>query len=249
MKISITLLTLLSTLSFATECPQFYPQGLPTQESDLLLCKEKYMLAYSYETKTPLYTLEYLTKASVDQSRSREGLRYKRDYVIPRKYRSAVSDYAYNDYDLCALTPYMDIDNSNKASTQEAFLMSNIAPQNYKLHRHGWTYLEIAIRDLVDVYKEVYVVTGVAFLNQDVKKIGKHKVSIPTHFYKVVYAPHTEAGEKMWAWLVPNEDVPYKQMKRFRLPVKEMEKNLGITFFPDMNIALQNRLKTKRLPL
>ena len=248
---SILFMTLFANAIFANDCPSLYPEGIPTQTVDKVLCKKRFVIGYSYETKTPMWAIETLQKKDKEEALSLEGFRYKRDYALSRKYRATSSDYVYSSLDRSPLVPFEDVATDHTASN-DTFLMSNIAPQNYKLNRHAWVYLERGVRELADVYNEVHVVTGVAFLHPKYEKqeyIGNHKVAVPTHYYKAVYAPNTPDGPKMWAWIVPNEAIDYKKMKNYRTSVDQLEKILNIDLFPNLRQPLQEHVEGKVIPL
>lgn len=239
------------TSIFADDCPSLYPEGLPTQIVDQLLCKKHFVIGYSYETKTPMWAIETLHKRGHTEAVPLDGLRYKRDYALARKYRATSSDYVYTAMDRSSLVPFEDM-NTDHIGASDTFLMSNIAPQDYTLNRHAWVYLERGVRELAEVYGEVHVVTGVAFLHKKYEKqqyIGNHKVAVPTHYYKAVYAPNTPDGPKMWAWIVPNEAIDYKKMKNYRTSVDVLEAKLGINLFPNLNASLQKSIESKTIPL
>ena len=198
-----------------------------------------------------MWTVEHLHKKEQRQQVMLEGFRYHRDYALERKQRATSSDYVYTTQDRSPLVPFEDMSDNHYASS-ETFVMSNIAPQDYKLNRHGWVYLERGVRELADVYEEVVVVTGVAFLpekDQKVEYIGRHQVAVPTHYYKAVYAPHTVDGPKMWAWIVPNKAVKVQEMKHYRTTVDQLEAKLGIDLFPKLSPSLQERVESKTIPL
>jgi len=250
-KYVVSLCSLLTLLS-AYDCSTHYPEGFPTQQVDKILCKKAFVIGYSFNTKTPLWAVEHLTKEHENDKRvNLEGFRYHRDYALERKYRSTSSDYVYSTQDRSALVPFEDMNRDHFASN-ETFVMSNIAPQNYTLNRHAWVYLERGVRELANVYEEVVVVTGVAFLQDDKEapqRIGHHQVAVPTHYYKAVYAPNTIDGPKMWAWIVPNIAIDYKKMKEYRTTVDVLEATLGIDLFPNLSPTLQARVESKAIPL
>jgi len=246
----LTFITLSLTL-LANECSNTYPEGLPAQTVDTIICKKSFAIGYSFDTKTPIWAIERLSKDQHLTHLTLEGFRFRRDYALSRKHRSTSSDYAYSTQDRSQLIPFEDV-NTNHFASSDTFLMSNIAPQNAKLNRHAWVYLERGVRELADVYGEIVVVTGVAFLHdkpEDIERIGTHKVAVPTHYYKAVYAPNTVDGPKMWAWLVPNKAVATNDMKNYRISVDTLEHQLKINLFPNLKPSLQASIESKYIPL
>ncbi len=245
---TILLILSVSTLLSAQDCDNRYVTGLPTQDVDKILCKKRFILGYSRDTKTPLWAVEHLKRDELTKKSELSGFRYRRDYALERKERATSSDYAYSTQDRSFLVPFEDVSADHSAAS-ETFMMSNIVPQDPKLNRYAWIYLERGVRELADVYEEVYVVTGVAYLDKEVKHIGHHKIAVPTHFYKAVYAPNTVDGPKMWAWIVPNEAIKPEQMKNYRLSVDTLEEKLNIDLFPGLKPTLQASIERKVIPL
>ena len=59
---SIIFSLLIAHTIFANDCQSLYPEGLPTQGVDKVLCKKRFVIGYSYQTKTPMWALETLQK-------------------------------------------------------------------------------------------------------------------------------------------------------------------------------------------
>jgi endonuclease G len=64
----------------------------------------------------------------------------------------------------------------------ETFLMTNMTPQAPKLNRNSWRLMEEKVRGM----NSKHIVTG-AIYEYPAKVIGKHNISVPMSYYKVVY--------------------------------------------------------------
>mmetsp|Transcript_10723 Transcript_10723/g.13407 ORF Transcript_10723/g.13407 Transcript_10723/m.13407 type:complete len:172 (+) Transcript_10723:152-667(+) len=139
----------------------------------------------------------------------------------------------------------------------QTFVLSNICPQNPWLNRNYWSKLESFVRRLISdsYFDEVHTITGPLFLPDEegwVKYpvIGKNKVAVPTHFYKVIAAQKAN-DTYLGAFLIPNHEFPEdKPLMDFVVPVRTIEEQSGHRFFPKLTRPnelklLRSRNKTK----
>ena len=93
---------------------------------------------------------------------------------------------------------------------------------------------------MVVKYDGLYVVTG-GVLSDNLKTIGKERVSVPNYFYKVLLS---KDGNKMIGFLVPHQDSD-KPLYEFVVSVDEIEKMTGIDFYPNLPDNVENQLEAK----
>lgn len=104
------------------------------------------------------------------------------------------------------------------------------------------TALEDYVTHLAKRSKEIHVVTGTAYLPDDegrvtYKTIGRNKVSVPTHFYKVWVRLDANGRLSMEAFKLPNNgDVKLNSpLAPFRISIKSdlpnLERSVGLIFF------------------
>jgi endonuclease G len=122
------------------------------------------------------------------------------------------SDYTHSGFDRGHMVPAEDMDNS-ELGMKQSFYMSNVAPQYPSFNRGIWKKLEthvrnIGKRDTIYVYTGVVVPANRKFTIRDTVD-GKGNpvkretyVSIPTHFWKVVYSPRHNTYT---AWVIPHD--------------------------------------------
>lgn len=86
----------------------------------------------------------------------------------------------------------------------QSFSLANMVPQAPENNRGVWARrVEAATRHYVErAQGDVYVFTGPAFKGQ-VKTIGRGRVWVPTHLFKLVYDP---SAQRAWAYWVENTD-------------------------------------------
>ena len=101
----------------------------------------------------------------------------------------------------------------------DTFLMTNMTPQEPTVNRTPWRLLEVKVRD--GSYR--YVITG-AIYSYPAKTIGKHAVSVPVSYYKLVYT----ADGKVQAYEAENK--PNSPVVDSSL--EAVQKKSGIAFFP-----------------
>jgi endonuclease G len=149
-----------------------------------------------------------------------------------------LSDYKSSGYDRGHLVPAGDMKSSYTAMS-ESFLMSNISPQNPSFNRGGWKKLESLVRGWADKH-ELHIVTA-GVLHSELDRIGRSGVSVPSYFYKIIYAP---SESKMIGFLMPNTKINLG-LQNYVKSVDHIESLTGIDFFYDLEDGLENALEAK----
>jgi endonuclease G len=135
----------------------------------------------------------------------------------------------------------------SKEAHADSFLLSNISAQHPDLNQQGWVKIEKASRALAMKYNIVNIITGTVYLDEnETKTIGSNRVAVPSHYYKVVYAPEYQ---KMWAWIVPNQPVPSNKAYKYRVTVDEVEDFAGIDLFNQLPLEQQSKIEGRKFDL
>ncbi|HVE14427.1 MAG TPA: DNA/RNA non-specific endonuclease, partial [Elusimicrobiota bacterium] len=119
----------------------------------------------------------------------------------------------------------------------ESFLLSNIAPQVRGVNVGLWRSLEARERAWAEARGDVFVMTGPAFLPVDGDKeirfavIGNSRVAVPTHFWKIIARRAPDGSLETLAFLVPNHEGLAKDLGRYLVSVRELERVTGLDFF------------------
>lgn len=226
-------------LAAGTGCPDHYADGqAPEIRNPKLatatreLCYGVFGVMHSGVTRTPLWSAEHL---DARQLASAQGL--KRDNAfhaeprLPRSQRAELDDYARSGFDRGHMAPNGDM--PDRRSQRESFTLANMVPQDGDHNRHIWAPIENAVRKMAKKEGELYVITGPAFLGQNVRKVGN--VLVPTHLYKVVYSPRQKLAG---AWFTENR----AQADILVIPVAELERIVGITFLPSLSQQQKERM-------
>ena len=174
-------------------------------------------------------------EASGDVARTND---FREDVIIPTK-SASLRDYKNSGYDRGHLAPAGDMAFSLTAMS-ESFLLSNIVPQNSSNNRGIWRRLENRVRSWAQTENKLYVITGTI---TDPRRIGlgRNKVAVPTHLYKIVY---DEADQEMIAFSIPNSNVNDKELSYYVTTVDKIEALTGIDFFHQLDENLQDRIES-----
>jgi endonuclease G, mitochondrial len=121
---------------------------------------------------------------------------------------------------------------------KETFYTSNASPQLHNFNAGVWNRLEQKTRYWAEKYNGIYVITG-GVLKNDLKTIGKEKVSVPNYFYKILL---TKDGKNMIGFLLPHKKSE-KALYEFVVSVDSIEKLTGIDFFPNLKDEIENSLE------
>ncbi len=187
------------------------------------LCSRQFAVLHSGITRTPLFTLERLTRATV--SSAQEQARYSSfhpDPRLPPDERAELRDYSRSGYDRGHLAPSGDMPDGDTQA--ESFALSNMIPQHPRNNRYLWSAIESTTRILAKRHGSLFVVTGTIYAGTDMRTIG-NGVLVPTHLYKALLNPAT--GESA-AYVVSNDE-----SKRYAaVDLKTLETLSGVRVFP-----------------
>ncbi len=163
--------------AYATECDQFFPNSKEiTIPETTALCNSFFVVLFDTAHTASVISAEITQPKDQRTTRTndfRGDSRLKSDSPLP-------SDYNNSGYDRGHMTPAADAVTPKQMS--ETFLMTNMTPQAPKLNRNSWRLMEEKVRGM----DSKHIVTG-AIYEYPAKVIGKHNISVPMSYYKVVY--------------------------------------------------------------
>lgn len=215
----------------AYECPQWVATETPEQ----LLKRMAYTASYNGERLTPNWVGWVLTAEHTDGSFERKGHKFMEDQEVPAP-RATYADIREGEcgYQRGHICPAGD----NKWSYQaqkEAFLMTNICPQNGDLNQRDWKYLEEACRDWAKRYEKVYIVAGPIFRSRRAKKVGENGVSVPDAFFKVVLRLGEGTSDTKAIGFIYENRKGHHEMAHYVRSVDEVEAATGLDFFHQLD--------------
>lgn len=185
-------------------CAQSFPSSyMPTVTwpgRQRALCFEGFAVLHSGESKTALYAVERLTRASVSAAKSvKRTDRFYAEARLPMRDRAQLEDYAGSGYDRGHMAPAGDM--PTDTAKAQSFSLANMVPQAPELNQRDWNEIEQATRKYaLRSPGDVFVFTGPLF-DQHPETIGPGRVWIPSHTWKVVYSP---AESRAWAYWMTN---------------------------------------------
>ncbi|WP_068472054.1 DNA/RNA non-specific endonuclease [Saccharicrinis aurantiacus] len=151
---------------------------------------------------------------------------------------ATLADYKNSGYDRGHLCPAATM-KLNHTSMSETFFMSNISPQEPNFNRGIWKNLEVLVREW-GWNTKTHVVSGPIFKDNK-GSIGANKVTVPSHYYKVIYQPSTQ---KMIGFVLPNQKSD-KELTQFIISVDSIETLTGINFFSQLDDTLEVQLESQ----
>ena len=201
--------------------------------------------AFDRRTRNPAWVAEHITPASLAVNKAdRKHSYFVEDINVPAKFRANLSDYFRSGYDRGHQVPAADAKWSQDALDQ-TFLLSNMCPQvGDGFNRDYWAHFEDFCRRLTNNYPSIRIVTGPLYLPKRDPEDGKWKVSyevignppnvsVPTHFYKVIFAEDGKTGGNvsLAAFVLPNAPIANdKPLQDFEVPIEAVERASGLEF-------------------
>lgn len=211
--------------------PQERPLALalvPASMKPLALCSDQFAVLYSQTSKTPLVVVERLNASRLERAQGEQ--RSDNFYADPRIARAGRADLA----DYRGQHPAVDRGHQSPAADAptaqamaQSFSLSNMVPQDPVNNRKMWNKIEQDVRKFARRARgDVFVFTGPLF-DSGHDTIGRGKVWVPTHLYKLVY---DVSSGRAWAYVLPNAETAIEApmdypafVARTRLPLLKNE--------------------------
>lgn len=223
------------------DCQEYTKYGVPGSNSDIL-CRKGYLLAHSPEKKTPVWVIEHLTTEKASGSLSRNDA-FKADPDLPKGQRAEISDYKNSGYDKGHMAPSADMAWDEDAMA-ESFYLSNMVPQvGIGMNRGIWKDLEALVRKWVIKRGSVYIFTGPIYEGETIDDIGRNKVAVPTHLYKIVYDP---GKAEAISFVMPNAKLLSTDMPKYIVTIRDIEKRTGLNFLSELDNQVQDTVESKK---
>ena len=243
--LSLTFTVLLSRIVFAgalEDCSEYTRMGIPGQDGDLL-CRTGYLLSHSSSNKTPFWVIEHLTQEKADANDVKRYDKFMADPNLEKGKRAELSDYKNSGYDRGHMAPAADMKWSHAAMI-DCFFLSNMVPQaGLGMNRGIWARLEDDVRKWAVSRGELFVYTGPIYVAEVKKTIGGNHVAVPTHLYKIVFAPSTH---EVIAFIMPNIPIKTEDMPNYLVPVRVVEDLTGLDFLSVFDKQTQDDIETKK---
>lgn len=226
------------------DCQELTTYGIPGNTGDIL-CHKGYLLAHDPARKTPIWIIEHLAKEKVMGTLARKDA-FKPDPDLAKGRRAELNDYKGSPYDRGHMAPAADMKWDAQAMA-ECFYLSNMVPQVGKgMNRGIWRILEDKVRDWAISRGEIYIYTGPVYdVKEELKVIGKNKVAVPSALFKIVFSP---GDQKAIAFIMPNRSLNTKDIPKYIVSVREVEKETGLDFFDALSKETQDSFESNSAP-
>ncbi len=213
------------------KCPQYVYEGAPISQitDGQYLCKANYAIHYRFDTRTPEYVVEHVSREAVSGTAKRKN-DFRPDPEIAPEHQSTLQDYLTtksDKYDRGHMVSAADNTQSD-AMMSDTFYLSNMIPQDPSNNRGIWKQTEILVRQWALTGKDIYVISGTVY-DQGYHTIGPDKVGVPDKVWKLVF--DAKAREAI-VFILPNKPVPTADLTKHVITVKELEKLTNINFMP-----------------
>jgi endonuclease G len=216
--------------------PRAQPLALglvPASMKPVALCSDQFAVLYSQTSKTPLVVVERLNAERLAQAQGEQ--RSDNFYADPRIARAGRADLA----DYRGQHPAVDRGHQSPAADAptpqamaQSFSLSNMVPQDPVNNRKVWNKVEQDVRKFARRARgDVFVFTGPLFDAGRHETVGRGKVWVPTHLFKLVY---DVSSGRAWAYVLPNAETDIQApmdyqafVARTRLPLLQNERIRG----------------------
>ncbi|MDL2213150.1 DNA/RNA non-specific endonuclease, partial [Bacteroides sp. OttesenSCG-928-N06] len=192
-----------------------------------------FTVGYSEKHRIPYWVSYELTAEKTKGNYPREN-RFVKDLHV--KGASAhYSDYSNSGYNRGHMAPAGDMKWS-KAAMKESFYLSNICPQHPELNHKNWKKLEERIRTWAVKDSAIIIICG-PLVNNNCRKIGSNRVTVPEGFFKVVLSPFVSPPRAI-GFLFKNEKST-GPLKEHAVTVDSVEIITGLDFFHQLPDSIE----------
>ena len=227
--------TSITPLPKGAELPQ-----LKRKRTEQVIQHEGYTVSYNSDYRIANWVAYVLTDKEARSDRAERQNKFVVDPLV--KGASATNDdYTRTGFDRGHLAPAGDMKWSEKAM-RESFYLSNITPQKPGLNRGIWKELEEQIRLWARENGAVLIATGPVIPDEELSRLGKNRVGVPRHFYKVLCMVVDNRLEGV-GFLFENRDYGTTLLRQLMVPIDRVEQVTGIDFFPTLPDDEERRME------
>lgn len=238
-----TFLLLLISSALNADCSRILEYGAPVPSGqldiiDIEMCKsaDELLIGYDYTTNQARWVGAFMTLEGTRDSRY-SIMSNEEDMELPDFARTTLGDYRGTGCEKLHLT----LSGSIKGTRSE-YLLSNVSPSSPAFARGAWSSINDKMRRQVKVSGALVIYAGPIF-TKPTRRIGASRILLPTHFYKIAYAPREQ---RMWAYILPNRAIKKQNVVKWVATVDEIEESTGIDFFSRLPNVLETRLEKRK---
>jgi len=217
----------LNTLAAFDDCKDLFPaQQIPASpQAGRDLCFDSFAVYYSPQDKKPIFTVERLNREQLSAPHPRRSNQFYEEARLPFAEIALLSDYRGSGYYRGHNAPAGDM--SNERAMAQSFSLANMMPQALQNNQGIWAKnVEEPTRAYIKrATGDIYIYTGSI---GNIGSIGRSRVTIPSHLYKLVYDPSKNTA---WGYWIENTNearmtppITYQELKEktgidFHLPI------------------------------
>lgn len=220
-----------------------------------------YSTSYNADYKIPNWSF-YELLATETEGRLPRSDEFQPDPSIPSRESSQLTDYRGSGLDRGHMAPSMDF-NWDESIENESYYLSNMCPQDHEFNSGIWLDLEHQVRRWARRDSAICVACGPILPRKDkngrninpvtgkeynITTIGRSKVLVPEHFFKVILSPFGD-HPKAIGFIMPNENVLRRDgngnapIKDFAVNIDRVEELTGIDFFAILPDDIENKIE------
>jgi len=201
------------------------------------LCYKSFAVLYSTKHKTPVYSVEVLTKESVEAAKAlkRSG-HFHVEKGIRRLYSSSLHDYENSGWDRGHATPASSM--GDKKSMFESFVLTNVFPQRHDVNVGAWRSLERSVAETASASAgETFVFTGTIYSSNNTIMTGS--AYVPDSVYKLVYNTSEKCSR---AYIVNNKYLAKQDNSVYSINTEELTRLTKVKFSEMFSNMCKNSL-------
>ncbi|ARU05573.1 endonuclease [Comamonas serinivorans] len=170
---------------------------MPSSSAWRELCFNSFAVLHNADTKTPVFVVERLNKASLRAAQNQQRTdQFYPEARLPFSHRAQLDDYRGSGYARGHLAPAADM--SSPQAMAQSFSLANIVPQDPAHNAGAWLKIEQDTRQYVKRARgDVFVFSGPVYSGRS-RAIGPGRVAVPTHLFKLVYDASTGRAWAHW---------------------------------------------------
>lgn len=218
--------------------------GSPAPTDLKILDRGAFQTAWSPSLRHPTWVAYRIPAEAKFEVGVRPG--FRKDRREPSSSTSA--DYVESLYDRGHMAPnHAIVTRFGPVAQTNTFLMTNIAPQRPTLNRGPWREMELRLAEFATaLYGDVWVIVGAIASDSPFARetLSGTRVVVPDWFYMIAVTQDAE-GLRAVAVLMDNQSTEFSDFPVHTIvPIAEIERLSGFTFFPDLPADVARALKT-----
>lgn len=175
---------------------------------------------------------------------------YPLDDIIPQQFQFDKDPYWRTGYDHGHICPSGDR-RASKEADKQTFFLSNMQPQLHGFNDGVWKHMEQQLRNWTNINfcDTLYICKGGTIDNENQIKTKLHGfLIVPQYFFMAVLCKNKYGYKAMGFW-VEHSDNKDKDLTKYMVSIKDLERLTGIDFFCNLPDNIEQRVETMPIDL